>query len=213
MSSDDDSRNRSRTGLGQGLPGIGTLTEVFGAAVGGASRMTRTRAKQLAERLLNQAGLDNVDLSEAASEAGARINQLADEILAARKANRALLQRTVAGELEKSLGRLGLARAEDVQELRDEVSRLRTEVADLLAGAGSATPSTAAEGATAGTPRSGKTAKSAAPRAATGATAKKAPVRTSTTRKTPAKSPAAKKTTGGTARKTASSRQTGGAGR
>jgi polyhydroxyalkanoate synthesis regulator phasin len=215
MSNDDDSRNqgRSRSGLGQGLPSFATLSEVFGAAVDGASRMTRTRAKQLAERLLSQAGLENVDLGEAASEAGARINQLTEEILAARKANRALLQRTITNELEKSLQRLGLARAEDLQQLRDEVTRLRTEVAGLRSGAPAdvtvaSTPTSTDPTSTART--STPPRKAPAQKTATGPTAKKAPVRSSATKKTPAKSPAAKKTTGGTARKTASSRNTGG---
>ncbi len=132
MSNDDDP-NRARHGAG--LPGFSTLAEVFGAAVDGASRMTRTRARHLAERLLSQAGFENVDLGEAASGASARINQLAEEIMAARKANRTLLQRTVTQELEKSLHRLGLAAAEDVQQMREEISRLRDEVAGLRAAA------------------------------------------------------------------------------
>ena len=119
-------------GKGDGnLPSITALAEAFGTALGGAGRLTRDRARQLAERLLGQAGLDNVDLGEAAAGASTRINQLAEEILAARKANRALLQRTVAGELEKSLDRLGLARADEVAGLRQEIAGLRSEISDL----------------------------------------------------------------------------------
>ncbi|QDP97307.1 hypothetical protein FOE78_16485 [Microlunatus elymi] len=58
---------------------------------------------------------------------------LAEELIAAQKANRELLQRSVGAELEKSLVRLGLARIADVDQLRGEVAGLRDEVAGLRA--------------------------------------------------------------------------------
>ena len=194
--SDEESQPSGRSkksGAGQGLPNLpmpnlGALSEAFGAAIGGASRLTRARAQELAERILSQAGLENVDLGEAASGASAKINQLTEEILAARKANRELLQRTVSTELEKSLGRLGLARAEEIDQLRGEVARLRSEVTELKA-SHSATTSTAAKKSPAAKSAAKKsTAKKAA---AAETAAKKAP-----TKKSAAKKPTAKKTAG-----------------
>ncbi|SDT14292.1 hypothetical protein SAMN04489812_4306 [Microlunatus soli] len=212
MNSDDSPTDRTstrRTGAGAARPGLpraavnapnlSALAEVFGAAIDGASRMTRERARELAEKMLSQTGLDNIDLSrmdlskvdprkvdlgEAASEAGARINQLAEEIMAARKANRELLQRTVAAELDKtldrSLTRLGLARAEEVTALRDEVAGLRADLAELKIN--STRPAAKAPSSTAK-----KTA------------AKKTTAKKTATKTTPAKASAVKKTAAKTA--------------
>lgn len=205
MSKDDESRRSGR--FGQTVPGYSALAETFGAAIDGASRMTRTRAKQLAERLLNQAGLENVDLGEAASEAGARINQLAEEIIAARKANQALLQRTVTAELEKSLTRLGLARADEVAALRTEIAELRNDLAALTLGA----PATTAGKKAAAKKTAKKTA--ATKTTATKTAAKKAPARKTPAQKTAAQKRAAQKATTkkAPAKKTAASGSTAGA--
>lgn len=193
MTKDDESRRTGR--LGQAMPGYSALAEAFGAAIDGASRMTRTRAKQLAERLLNQAGFENVDLEEAASEASARINQLAEEIIAARKANQALLQRTVTTELEKSLGRLGLARADEVAALRAEVVELRRDLAGLTATPPSAAASSAVAPAKKTAAKKSATKKSAATKSAAVKTpAKKTPAKKAPAKKTAAKKVAAKKT-------------------
>jgi len=222
MTKDDESRRTGR--LGQTMPGYSVLAEAFGAAIDGASRMTRTRAKHLAERLLSQAGIDNVDLEEAASEAGARINQLAEEIIAARRANQALLQRTVTTELEKSLSRLGLARADEVASLRAEIAELRRDLAELAVAATAPTTTAATKRSAAkktptartGTARTGtaRTApgRSAAKSAATQTPATKAAARAtkksataSTAKKSAAKKSTAKKSTAkkSTARKAA----------
>lgn len=195
MSKDDEHRRTGR--LGQTLPGYSVLAEAFGAAIDGASRMTRTRAKQLAERLLNQAGLENVDLGEAASEAGARINQLAEEIMEARKANQALLQRTVAGELEKSLRRLGLAGADEVAALRTEIADLRHEVAQLTIASAGTAPTAGKQAAARKTARkSTATATAARTTPAKKAAAKKAAAKKAASKKTAAKKTAAKKSPG-----------------
>ncbi|MBO0812802.1 MAG: polyhydroxyalkanoate synthesis protein PhaF [Microlunatus sp.] len=174
MSDDGEARRTRRHG--PTLPGYSALAEAFGAAIDGASRMTRTRAKQLAERILTSAGLDNVDLGEAASGAGAKINQLAEEIMAARKANQALLQRTITAELEKSLGRLGLARADEVAALRSEIAELRRDLAGLS--------------------RSTATTAAAKKSAAKKTTAKKSAAQKSAAKKSAAKKTAAKKSAG-----------------
>ncbi|GAB3925035.1 hypothetical protein GCM10011575_04760 [Microlunatus endophyticus] len=225
MSKDDESR-RTRL-LGQTMPGYAALSEAFGAAIDGASQLTRTRAKQLAERLLTQAGLDNVDLGEAASEAGTRINQLAEEIIAARKANRALLQRTISTELERSLGRLGLARADEIAALRAEVAELRRDL-DVLTVPGAAGPAKKAPAKKAPAkkaPAKKSTAKHAAAKhaAAKKAAAKKSvaaeaparmtpatttPATTTPAKKTAKKTPAKKAAAGGTT-KTSARKSTG----
>jgi polyhydroxyalkanoate synthesis regulator phasin len=189
MSKDDESGRLGR--LGQALPRYSALSEAFGAAIYGATRMTRARAKELAERLLNQAGLDNVDLGEAASEATNRINQLAEEIIAARKANQALLQRTVSAEIEKSLRRLGLARADEVAELRDEIAGLRKELSGLAIASGAAASSV---GKKAGAKKAA-TKKSAAKKTATKRTAaKKSAPQSATSKAASARATSAKKT-------------------
>jgi polyhydroxyalkanoate synthesis regulator phasin len=174
MSDKDSERHGKNDGA---LPNLTALAEAFGTAIGGAGRLTRDRARQLAERLLSQAGLDNVDLGEAASGASARINQLTEEILAARKANRALLQRTVAGELEKSLDRFGLARADEVSALRQEIAGLRSELNELSNRVAAETAAAAQQA-----PVGGPAAKTAA--------AKKAPAKKTAAKKTAAKKPA-----------------------
>ncbi|HEY9292548.1 MAG TPA: hypothetical protein VIP98_14795 [Microlunatus sp.] len=200
--SNDDSQPSGRSknrGAAQGLPNLptlpnlGALSEAFGTALGGASRLTRARAQELAERILSQAGLENVDLGEAASGATTKINQLAEELMAARKANRELLQRTVSTELDKSLGRLGLARAEDIDQLRDEVARLRSDVTELKVSSKSATPAAARKTTAKKTATKQTTAKRAA---AKKTAAKKTPAKKTPAKKTTAKKATAKKSTG-----------------
>jgi polyhydroxyalkanoate synthesis regulator phasin len=211
MTKDDESRRTGR--LGQAMPGYSALAEAFGAAIDGASRMTRTRAKQLAERLLNQAGIENVDLEEAASGASARINQLAEEIIAARRANQALLQRTVTTELEKSLGRLGLARADEVASLRAEIAELRRDLAGLMVAAAAAPARKSATNRSAAkktAPNRAATVKSSAAKTAAPpltpakkAAAQRASKKTAATRTAAKKSAAKKSAATNTARKTA----------
>lgn len=231
MSSDDSRTGRkvsdrtrssaARPGLPRAAvnaPNLSALAEVFGAAIDGASRMTRERARELAERVLSQTGLDNVDLprvdlskvdprkvdlGEAASEAGTRINQLAEEIMAARKANRDLLQRTVAAELDKtldkSLTRLGLARADEVIGLRDEVAGLRADLAELKITYAprpttTATPARKAAAQRAGAAKKVATVKRASTAKKTGATKKTGAAKKASSSATTAKRAGVKKT-------------------
>ena len=62
-----------------------------------------------------------------------RVTRLAEEILHASRANRELLENLVVTEVDKAAARLGFARAEEVQALRDEVADLRASVAALQA--------------------------------------------------------------------------------
>ena len=54
------------------------------------------------------------------------MDKLADELLATSKANRQLLTQFVDAEVQKAVGRLGLAKSEDIEDLRAEIAALRT---------------------------------------------------------------------------------------
>jgi polyhydroxyalkanoate synthesis regulator phasin len=96
--------------------------------VSGLSKTTRARARAAAKTMLAQAGLDGV-----AADAGERVGKLAEEIMNAGRANRELLEKVVAGEVEKVAARLGFARASELESLRQEVAELRRAVADQQA--------------------------------------------------------------------------------
>ncbi len=87
----------------------------------GLTKTTREKALATAKGLLEQAGLGDV-----ASDAGDRVTKLADELLATSKANRQLLTTFVDAEVQKAIGRLGLAKSEDIEDLRAEIAALRT---------------------------------------------------------------------------------------
>ena len=91
--------------------------------VSGLTRATRARASAAAHGLLAQAGLE-----EAANEASDRVTKLAEEILHASRANRAMFEKLVTAEVDRAAARLGFARAEDVEALRTEVAALRVEL-------------------------------------------------------------------------------------
>jgi len=96
--------------------------------VTGVTKTTQARATATARTLLKQAGLEDV-----AAEASERVNKLAEEIMSASRANRELMQRFVTAEVDKAAARLGFARAEEVQALRDEVASLRLDINEAKA--------------------------------------------------------------------------------
>lgn len=106
-----------------------------------------------------------------------RFTKLAEEILQASKANRELVENLFVAEVEKAAGRLGFARTEEVQALRDEIADLRASLVALKAPAAA----TAARRAAASTKNAAQ--QSAAKKTA----ARKAPAATKTAaKKTPA---------------------------
>ena len=135
--------------------------------VSGLSKTSRARARAAATAMLAQAGLDGV-----AADAGERVGKLAEEIMNAGRANRELLEKVVAGEVDKAAARLGFARASELESLREEVAELRRAVADQQAagdGAGAAAASAKV------TPARKTTSTAGARKASTGtATARKA---------------------------------------
>ena len=119
------------------------MTEAFQAYINmvtGITKTTQAKAAATARALLKQAGLDDV-----ASEASERVNKLAEEIINASRTNRELLQNFVTAEVNKAATRLGFARAEEIEALRDEIASLRTQLneATLRAARAEATKKTA----------------------------------------------------------------------
>jgi len=66
------------------------------------------------------------------------ITKLADEIMNASRTNRELLQHFVTVEVDKAAARLGFARAEEVEALREEIASLRTQLSEATVRAGKA---------------------------------------------------------------------------
>lgn len=96
--------------------------------VAGVTKSTQAKAAATARALLKQAGLEEV-----ATEAGERVTKLAEEIMNASRTNRELWQHFVAAEVDKAAARLGFARADEVQELRDEIASLRAQLKEATA--------------------------------------------------------------------------------
>lgn len=96
--------------------------------VTGVTRSTQAKASATARALFKQAGLEDV-----AVEASERVTKLAEEIMNASRINRELLQHFVTAEVDKAAGRLGFARAEEVEALRAEVASLRSQLDEAVA--------------------------------------------------------------------------------
>jgi len=91
--------------------------------VTGVTKSSQAKAAATARALLKQAGLEDV-----ATETNERVTKLTEEIMRASRTNRELLQHFVMAEVDKVATRLGLARADEVQALRDEVAGLRAQL-------------------------------------------------------------------------------------
>lgn len=149
----------------------------------GLTEVTRQRAMKTAKQLLQQTGADSLT-----SGLTGRVSELADEIVATSKSNRALLQAIITNEVEGAVARLGFVRAEEVAALRRRLEKL-----EGTGGTGTA----AASGAT-----GGSTAKKATTKKST---AKESPAKKSTAKKSTAKKTASKSTAKKTAKKSADS--------
>jgi polyhydroxyalkanoate synthesis regulator phasin len=102
------------------------VAEAFQAYINmvtGVTKSTQAKTAATARALLKQAGLEDV-----ATETSERVTKLAEEIMHASRTNRELLQHFVTAEVEKATARLGFARADEVQALRDEVAGLRAQL-------------------------------------------------------------------------------------
>jgi hypothetical protein len=96
--------------------------------VTGVTKSTQAKAAATTRALLKQAGLQDV-----ATETSERMTKLAEEIMHARRANRELLQHFVTAEVDKAVAWLGLARADEVHALRDEIAGLRAQLDEARA--------------------------------------------------------------------------------
>jgi len=85
----------------------------------GLTDVTRQRAMAAASGLLTSSGVDQV-----VPGALGQVSALADEIVASSKANRELLVGLVRAEVDRAVGRLGLATQDDVAGLQRTVDRL-----------------------------------------------------------------------------------------
>jgi polyhydroxyalkanoate synthesis regulator phasin len=152
------------------------MTDAFQAYINmvtGVTKTTQARAAATARAVLKQTGLE-----DAATEASERVTKLAEEIMNASRTNRELLQHFVTTEVDKAAARLGFARAEDLEALRDEIASLRRQVSEATARAGRAAATQ-------------KTAQKASTKKAS--TKKAAATKKSATAKSPGRTPARKK--------------------
>jgi polyhydroxyalkanoate synthesis regulator phasin len=94
----------------------------------GVTKNTQAKAAATARALLKQAGLEDV-----AAETSERVTKLAEEIMSASRTNRELWQHYVTTEVDKAAARLGFARSEEVQALRDEIDSLRAQLKEVAA--------------------------------------------------------------------------------
>jgi polyhydroxyalkanoate synthesis regulator phasin len=133
----------------------------------GLTEVTRQRAQQAAKALLQQTGAEPI-----AKDLTTKVTDLADEIVATSKSNRALLQAIVSNEVEGAVARLGFVRAEEVDALNRRIDTLERQAAAASAPATPAAP---------------------VKKAPVKKAAKKAPVKKAAAKKAPAKKAAAKK--------------------
>ena len=153
---------------------VGEGLQNYVSMVTGLTKTTKAKAAAAAKALLAQTGLDEV-----AADASERVSKLADEIVAASKANRELLQKMVETEVDKAADRLGFARAEEVDALRRDLAELRLGLAHQSAHPAGPTPP-------AGTPPETPTP-TPEPAPAASAPVRKAPVRKAPVRRAPVK--------------------------
>jgi hypothetical protein len=153
--------------------------------VTGVTKTTQAKASATARTLLKQAGLEDM-----ASEASERVTKLAEEMVNAGRANRELMQRFVTTEVGKAAARLGFARADEVEALRDEVASLRTQLNEATAKAARSAPAKAAPAKKASAKKASAERASAKKATATKTPAKGTPARSAAATMTPTKAAA-----------------------
>lgn len=90
----------------------------------GITEATLAKAKDAAKALLNE-----LDLSGIQADPRAKLNDLADDVMAQSKANREALTAMIRTEVDKAVGRLGFVREEELAALRAHVMRLEAQLA------------------------------------------------------------------------------------
>jgi len=155
--------------------------------VTGLTKATRARARSAARSVLSQVGLDEV-----ADDASERITKLTEEIQAAGKANREMLENLITTEVERAAARLGFARKDDLESVRAEVAVLRTMIQLQTPGSAATTATTPAKKASAAkAPAKKVAAKKVAGAAAKKSAADRTPVQPTLATDSPAEDAAA----------------------
>lgn len=104
----------------------------------GLTEAPRKKAQQIVRRLVGQS-----------ETTAAQLQSLAEELLSTSAANRESLVKMVRAEVDRALGALGLATADEVATLRARIDELEQRL-DAVASAPEPTPSTADAGASVG---------------------------------------------------------------
>src|SRR5215475_7787610 len=127
----------------------------------GLSETSRKRVRKVVKDVVKEA----VGRSGATAE---QVKALTDDLLATNSANREALAKLVRFEVDRALGMVGLATAEEVGELTQQVRDLKEQLREAQATAGPATARPAAPKATAPKAASARTTRAkAAPAKAT----------------------------------------------
>jgi hypothetical protein len=114
----------------------------------GLTEVTVAKAREAAAALINQ-GLDLGQVAQvqvpgadkaagAATAAATQVQGLADDLLETSKQNRELLVGLVRTEVDRTAGRMGFVREEELAAVRCHVSRLEGQLAEIRAEMGSA---------------------------------------------------------------------------
>ncbi len=99
---------------------VSEALKTYAGLASGVTELTVSRARQLARSLVDQ-GLATA----------AQVQQVADDLVSTSRNNRTALVALVRLEAEQSVGRLGLARSDEVRALTERVRTLEAAVRDL----------------------------------------------------------------------------------
>lgn len=153
----------------------------------GLTEASRKRAEKVARDLLGR--------GEATA---AQLQSVVDELMATSRTNREGLARLVRYEVDRALGVVGLATAEEVADLTTRVRTLERELREASGGVSGGAPNQLAQQGEVGT--QGQAGKAAPQGVATKAVAKKAVAKKAVAKKAAAKKGTAKKTAAKTSR-------------
>jgi len=152
------------------------------ALAGGVTEVTRQRALEAAKALVSQ--------GEAAAE---QVTSLAEDLLSQTRQNREAVVALVGFEVDRALGRVGLATVDEVTELTARVRQLEAQLAEATGSAGAAARAPAKKASAAKAPaKKASAATSTAKASAKKASAAKAPAKAPAKKASAAKLPASK---------------------
>ncbi len=138
----------------------------------GLTDVTRQKATATAKSILGDGGLGSASDKVSDKVNVGQVQSLAEEIVAASRANRELLTSVIRAEVDRAVAALGLATRDDVVALRRQVERLQTDLAGnaptstKTAAHRPATKPASKKSATKSSARKPATKKAAAPKAA-----------------------------------------------